>query len=113
MKIKVSEATGAVLDWMVAKAEGWTVEDHIITHVTTKFYNPSSNWVQGGPIIEREKIGFDECFGTWAADWYAPKNSNRDGISMLGKSPLEAAMRCYVASKLGDEVEVPDELVKE
>ena len=27
-----------------------------------------------------------------------------------GPTPLIAAMRCYVASKLGDEVEVPVEL---
>jgi hypothetical protein len=28
-----------------------------------------------------------------------------------GPTPLVAAMRCYVASQLGDEVDVPDELV--
>lgn len=28
-----------------------------------------------------------------------------------GPTPLIAAMRCFVASKLGDEVEVPDELL--
>jgi hypothetical protein len=27
-----------------------------------------------------------------------------------GDTPLIAAMRCYVASKLGDEVEIPKEL---
>ena len=115
MKIKVSEATGIVLDWMVAKCEGDSLDEFVEYYDTGwgEGWHYSTDWAQGGPIIEREKIGFDECFGTWAADWYAPKNSNRDGISMLGKSPLEAAMRCYVASKLGDEVEVPDELVKE
>jgi hypothetical protein len=30
-----------------------------------------------------------------------------------GDTALEAAMRCYVASKLGDEVDIPDVLVKE
>jgi hypothetical protein len=30
-----------------------------------------------------------------------------------GPTPLVAAMRCYVASKLGDTVEIPDDLVKE
>lgn len=29
----------------------------------------------------------------------------------VGPTPLIAAMRCYVASKLGDEVEVPEELL--
>jgi len=29
-----------------------------------------------------------------------------------GPTPLIAAMRCYVASKLGDEVEIPQELAQ-
>ena len=32
-------------------------------------------------------------------------------IKYSGPTPLIAAMRCYVASKLGDEVDVPEELV--
>ena len=31
-------------------------------------------------------------------------------LKHLGKTKLIAAMRCYVASKLGDEVEIPEEL---
>ena len=31
---------------------------------------------------------------------------------MRGPTPLIAAMRCYVASKLGDEIEIPTELTK-
>ena len=31
----------------------------------------------------------------------------------FGPTPLIAAMRCFVASKLGDEVDVPDELIKQ
>ncbi len=29
----------------------------------------------------------------------------------MGPTPLIAAMRCYVASKLGDEVDIPEELL--
>jgi hypothetical protein len=66
----------------------------------------SSNWSQGGPIIERERIclrdiGEDDYM--WEAD------DQRGGRPYLAETPLVAAMRCYVASKLGDEVEVPDE----
>jgi hypothetical protein len=45
--MKVSELTGAALDWAVAKCEQF-VEDE---------FEPSENWADGGPIIEREKIG--------------------------------------------------------
>jgi hypothetical protein len=34
-------------------------------------------------------------------------------IKGYGHTPLIAAMRCYVASKLGDEVEIPQELLGE
>jgi hypothetical protein len=34
-------------------------------------------------------------------------------VEECAPTPLIAAMRCYVASKLGDEVDVPDELTEE
>ena len=106
MKIKVSEASGAVLDWMVAECEGYeTFTDRIglQTMFTDKGWKPSTNWAQGGPIIEREEIDLTKlCPGTWRATsanhWFN------------GPTPLIAAMRCYVASELGDEVDVPEEL---
>lgn len=86
-------------------------------------WRPSINWSQGGPIIEREHIntvrGNDLYFpkGNEEGDHYEPlwlaSTTNRIGISvhnMHGPTPLIAAMRCYVASKLGDEIEVPKEL---
>jgi hypothetical protein len=71
-------------------------------------YHPSINWSQGGPIIEREGI----CVFLRSPHW--PENNRwsarqEDGAS-LGSTPLIAAMRCYVASKLGDEVEIPSQL---
>lgn len=31
---------------------------------------------------------------------------------LIGPTPLIAAMRCFVASRLGDEIEIPEELLK-
>ena len=66
MKIKVSEATGIVLDWMVAKCEGVEicepvagldhrveVKDPYTGTYSYDYYTPSKNWAQGGPILER------------------------------------------------------------
>ena len=64
------------------------------------------DWGVGGPIIEREKIAVD-----WDHDcWNASKYEHPAYYS--APTPLIAAMRCRVASRLGDEVEVPDELVQ-
>ena len=65
-------------------------------------------WAQGGPIIERERIQItpDEYKGTWTA-YMTNGGEPYEGI---GPTPLIAAMRCYVAFKLGDDVEILKEL---
>jgi hypothetical protein len=69
-------------------------------------YTPSTDWAQGGPIIEREKIQPAYCRAI--TEWRAEHYSNP--AIQYGTTPLIAAMRCYVASKMGDEVEIPKEV---
>jgi hypothetical protein len=107
--MKTSELTGAALDWAVAKIEGYTMNP---THKKSAWISYSTDWSQGGPIIERENISLLMC-GWDTVDaampvWQATSYSGREVID--GPSPLIAAMRCYVASQLGDEVDVPEEL---
>ena len=101
--MKTNELTGAALDWMVNKCSGMTRDVALSGHYT---YKPSTNWAQGGPIIEREEIAHwpDEEGG-----WFASANEGQ-GKDFHGPTPLIAAMRCYVASVFGDEVDVPEEL---
>lgn len=74
----------------------------------TRYWCPSTDWSQGGPIIEREGIATRRWLETgWEADKW---NFKFDERHMNGPTPLIAVLRCYVASKLGDEVEVPEEL---
>jgi len=110
--MKTNELTRAALNRAVAKCEGLKVKvmsgvchdvellDMQVDGDTRISY--LTDWALAGPIIEREKI---ECLhdgGQWYVDaphgWYE------------GPTLLIAAMRCYVASKLGDEVEVPEEV---
>lgn len=97
--MKTNELTGAALDWAVAKCEGLLHDDGTVSD----YWQPSELWEQGGPIIERERINLEPFRNIngeqWSADseWDSP-------------TPLIAAMRCYVASKLGDDVDVPEEL---
>lgn len=110
-KIKVSEASGAVLDWLVAKCEGVAVKKYkespnLFFGGGFDKYKPSTNWAQGGPIIEREQI--ETYFQPTLEQWAAKHDGN---VLRYGPTPLIAAMRCYVASKLGDTVEIPEELI--
>lgn len=103
-KIKTSELTGAALNWAVAKCEGVDV-----SHGLTDDERYSTNWAQGGPIIDRKKIGvapLHEGNKKWASGIMHEFSM----YTAMGPTPLVAAMRCYVASELGDEVEVPEEL---
>jgi hypothetical protein len=113
--MKTSELTGAALDWAVAKCEvvavRWSAahEQLLVDGYPYRVWQPHTNWLQGGPIIEREGIGLhfdDDDNDPWAARPYLGDTWNL----MLGPTPLIAAMRCYVASKLGEEVEIPEEL---
>ena len=115
--MKVDNATGAQLDWMVAKCEGMYNLDERVTPEGVRwagdFFQPSKHWSEGGPIIEREAHNLFKHNG--GTEWCCACNVPRDGYTAIvtadGPTPLIAAMRCYVASKLGDEVDVPDELI--
>jgi hypothetical protein len=114
MKIKTSELIGPALDSAVAKCaavklhpipQNGVMEVHFSQPNGGDSFSPSSDWAIGGPIIEQEGIELALITYYWEA-----------GIAFSGKevqhgpTPLVAAMRCYVASKLGDEVEIPEEL---
>lgn len=111
MKLKTSELTGAALDWAVAKCEGYTGEA-LKERSDGIWYTPSTDWAQGGPIIERECIQVS-CIGMTGYTpnvWTARSPKPHTKPYAKGPTPLIAAMRCYVASKLGDEIEIPEEL---
>ncbi len=111
MKVKTEDLTGPALDWAVAKCEGVINGDDLDTgFIFERGYSPSTNWAQGGPIIEREEIYLAKSIlGGWTGSIYV-KAKDYNCIMHAAPTPLIAAMRCYVASKLGDEIEVPDEL---
>lgn len=111
MLIKTSTLKDRALDWAVAKSEGYT--GTALESRTGEWYTPSTDWSQGGPIIEREGIGIYKLDGAWAA--HCPlRRSGRSLHACMDGQPtaLVAAMRSYVASKLGAEVDVPEELTK-
>jgi hypothetical protein len=97
MKIKTSELTGYALDWAVNQ-----IEECCDDPCAPLF---STDWAQGGPIIEREMI---ELVPQSPALWEAMYRNQH--IPHDGPTPLIAAMRCFVASRLRDEIEIPEEL---
>lgn len=114
MKIKVSDTTKTQLDWLVARCEYDTLAALNIQYPEkAKHYtkvSPSTDWSQGGPIIDRENIGLicQQPESTKRCAYH--QTAEGEVFYHYGDTLLIAAMRCYVVSKLGGEVEVPDEL---
>lgn len=120
--MKTSELCGAALDWAVAKCEGHEIDSLMGGAVwywrkcsltgepeVVEVFRPSTDLAQGGPIIALEKMDFkwvDAANCRASIDWL-----DEDYFESFGPTPLIAAMRCYVASKLGADVDVPEELM--
>jgi hypothetical protein len=126
MKVKTSKAKDQVLNYLLAKCEGKTKlyqirrgDSRVIDTDHPEYFEQykrqhdeySTDWALGGPIIEREWLDITPWPNESDEDlrWQCKQHDSIDCVA-FGPTPLVAAMRCYVASKLGDEVEVPDEL---
>jgi len=126
--MKTTELTGAALDWAVGMALGHDMSKainlgaylRIPAHTGSAYtvtFCPSTDWTVGGSIIEQE--GIDVCCRPTGSkhnpepDWASAKFlSAQEPAAFLqsGPTPLIAAMRCFVASKLGDDVNMPEGL---
>ena len=120
-KVKVSEAEGLILNWLVGMAKGYElslygVDPSIRAGVpglgVIAPWRPSYYWNQGGVLIEEECLDIScNPAGFWSSSAPLP-NSHKEWWAMAyGPTPLVAAMRCFVITKLGEEVDVPDELI--
>ena len=113
MKVKVSEAKNLVLDYLVAECEGIEVRqvEGVLVDPLGLQFSPSIDWSYGGMVIEREEIALEPMTHDKFGDgWLATRVESLAVCMEFGPTMLIAAMRCYVVSQLGDEVEVPDEL---
>lgn len=117
--MKTAELTGAELDYWVARAEG--NEAAVITigrcwmpvgTLGLSPFEPSTDWVLCGPIIEREVIDIDQnparaahvkCRAVINGVRAKPSDLSFR-VSAFGPTALVAAMRAYVVSRFGDEV---------
>lgn len=153
MKMKTVDLTGRALDAAVMLARGFAYQSGMPESERTRDSDclsavwrkspggvwacmrchedakPSTDWAEGGPIIEREGINirFIRCNGhSMDGQAMAAYDGTNTGTMVqwvkrtdwprrywIGPAPLIAAMRCYVAAKLGDEVDVPDGCLKE
>jgi hypothetical protein len=112
--MRTNELTGAALDWAVAKCEGIGLgpRGFVVYYFEgdPAMWQPSTDWAQGGPIIEREGINLFQRKGIAAKEGRPWLAYNEAQLEQEGPTPLIAAMRCYVASKLGETIDIPEGL---
>jgi hypothetical protein len=123
-KMKTEQLTGIALDWAVANCEAMLDGTDEDIRGLMRVYNPSSDWDDGGPIIDRERINLlcrkqpsDPTRSRWSAYMYRFSHhmgENDSSITNLdGPTPLIAAMRCYVFTHFGAEIDIPEEFTDE
>lgn len=128
MKVKTEDLEGMPLDWAVAFCRLLRILDGKVIaardHATMAsrregFARPSKDWKEGGPIIEFDGIHLEQVFGGPEGSFASPVGwrawiHSRGGVispqRLEGPTALVAAMRAFVAHRLGKEVHVPDEL---
>lgn len=118
MKVKTSELSGRALDFAVAKANKFSDESlSLLLGACSEDYKPSTDWGMCGQLIEAFKIS---CYATVDPEngkvyhWVAV-NENLPYEKRRGHTadnPKTAICRAVVFSKIGYEVEIPDELME-
>ena len=121
MRVKTSELTGRVLDYVVAHYEGVPV--YVKHGVALEcvdsdlhdpiFYSPRTDYEQGCPIVDRETICTrylpdQQPDQHWEAG--LPRTNAQSGVFWMARGPtrLVAALRCHLMARLGFEVDIPE-----
>lgn len=115
MKIKTQNLTGKALDWAVQKVlfarqdytKPWILERHAAGDPCG---SASTDWSQGGHIIERERIHVWPRIRSAEFKAFVIRPSGEVQFTAFGPTPLVAAMRCVCLAYLGEEVELPESL---
>src|SRR5690606_36434164 len=102
-KVEIADLRGSALNWAVAQAVGvavWIAEKNEPEHTIrieggcSKSYNPSTDWSQGGPLIERFKVAV--TYHNGRVRWPCCTTAERHPRSYCGDTILETAMQSIV-----------------
>ena len=104
----VAMLEGVELDYLVAKAMGitqWRYGPELLTiaeALESEVYSPSTNWEQGGPLIQQGLITVGPS-AVKETPWMATAKTGSFFVSR-GATPLIAAMKAFVVLKIGENV---------
>ena len=124
MKVKTAELSGRALGWATAMADGWILtrpqdgqfekDCRIVLVCDEKWglpkdhFRPSNDWGECGLLIEKYGV---TCFNPPERNKHL-RRAVCNGAGFTCTNVKIAICRAVVASKLGDEVDIPDELME-
>ena len=132
VEANTAELVGPSLDWAVAMAEFWEADRprdgqirkgdvymlvgpfRLIGLGADMFYSPSTNWAQGGPLLDKYDVALNGGVAESERVIYATCRDvakEQPYATAIGDTRLTAACRSIVSAKLGKVVYVPVELV--
>lgn len=115
--VAVKDLKGAALDWVVAQIEGRQVgilKAGLVFGIDCGCpCRYSSDWSQGGPLIEKYHVDLHYPHGREGLGWLAQSGTHMEPnpIAAMDATPLIAVCRTIVVAKLGYIVKVPACLV--
>ncbi|WP_313020970.1 phage protein NinX family protein [Atlantibacter hermannii] len=121
MKVKTAELSGRALDWAVGKAIGANVgvtigglvkEIASYNPIDMSLWQPTNDWSICGPLIDGYSPVITICRGMVRTEIATLENDvSATGIG-IGITYTISFCRALVSLKLGDEVDIPDEMME-
>jgi hypothetical protein len=124
MKIATQKLLGSALHWAYHQADPHAAveikEGKLYLSGTTTLYEPSTNWLQGGPILNRYAFTIRTRSAEEEASLAHPDPNFHVKVELFdddsyasgfGRDILTAALRCIVALRIGPLLDIPSEFL--
>lgn len=120
MIVQTQKLKGRQLDWAVAKAIGKNVRINsrkviqgLNSEEGTEVFSPTMLSRQASRLIEEYKISCLYLHKQKKPEWWATTGDPNDEetLGQMGETQIEASMRALVLNKLGEIVDIPQELI--
>ena len=113
--IDVNEADGLVLDWLIERCNG-SIHHCFDPESPVGFFAMNRKATEtefGDEVLKREGVSMSSC-GVLGAGFNAYKWSNNQLVAKVEYAPTAkvAGLRCHVFATLGQEVDVPSDLLR-
>lgn len=103
-KVKISDLSTSAINYLIAKLEGENTAPQC-----WNLYNYDTDYNSVAHIIEREQISFAPAA---QGGYFASIDYDGKCVKQWGENLIISALKCIIAFHLGEEVSIPNSLIK-